>query len=152
MLFMAEKIVRYTLERKHNAWNIPAKTRVIEIKCGIGLHAAREIVERCRELERVLFDGGAYTLSEPEAIKYLEKNVFVIIESGVHHHGVEKDKAKEIKQDYSMGHHTIESLAEKHGLDEKKVWHVLHDKVEMPKIMVIKKTIKKKKPRAKSNR
>lgn len=152
MLFMAEDISRYTLERKHDAWNIPTETRVVEIKCGIGIHTAMKIVERCRELEKVLFDGGAYTLSEPEAIQYLEQNAFVIIESGVHHHGVDKEKVKQIKLDYSMGHHTFESLAEKHNLDEKKIWHVLHDKVEMPKITVIKKTIKKKKPRAKGNR
>jgi hypothetical protein len=146
---MAENIARYTLERKHDVWSIPAETRVLEIKCGIGMHTAREIVERCRELEKVLFDGGAYTLTAPEAVEYLRQNAFVIIESGVHHHGVDEEKVKEIHLDYAMGHHTIESLAEKHGLDEKKIWHVLHNKVESPKITVIKKSIKKKKSSAK---
>lgn len=148
---MAENIARYILEGKHDIWNIPTETRVLEIKCGIGMHIAMKIIEQCRELEKVLFDGGAYTLSEPEAIEYLRQNAFVIIESGVHHHGVDREKVKQIKLDYNMGHHTLESLAEVHGLDEKKVWHVLHDKVEIPKI-TIRKTIKKKKPRTKSNR
>jgi hypothetical protein len=119
--------MEFTLREKHDIWQIPPEIHVLRVECGIGLHTAEKIIEQCRELEAVVFTGDAYPLSG-EALEFLKDKVFIGLAGEMHHHGVDKETAKEIKEKWARGDHTVESLSKEYALPKPVVWHVIYEK------------------------
>jgi len=120
--------IKYTLETKKDLWNIPDETRVLRIKCKLSQHAASKIIEQCREIEKIIFEGHAYALTEKSVIEYLEPLVFVIIKGEVKGHGLDEKTADKIRELYATGGHTLESLAIDFNTTKEVIWHVVNDK------------------------
>lgn len=127
---MAEHLVRYALEHKHDIWQIPPETRVLYVNCKLSHNSAVKVIERCRELERMVFSGYSYSLTSAETIKYLEDKVFVEIYGRSKGHGLDPRLADDIRHMYETGGHTIQSIAQELGLSENTVWHAIHERLK----------------------
>lgn len=123
------QLAEFVLEHKEDVWRVPAETRVLKVNCGISLHAATEIVSRCRELDKIIFSAGAFLLAEREAKDYLRAEIYqVTVEEEFAQHRVQHNAAKKIKELYARGDHNLHSLALQFGLTRDEVWQIVHDK------------------------
>ena len=123
-----QELKKATIEHKEDIWKIPESCHIVYVNCALEHYSARELVERCRELQRIVFSGPAYALTGEDTKRFLETNAFLVIRSAVRHHGVEEELAKEIKHLYASGHYTLDRLSEKFRLSEHTLLHVIHDK------------------------
>jgi len=123
-----EKLERYPLEYKEDVHRIPTRTRVLRIECKLSEHSARKIIEKCREIEKIVFAGHAYALTERSVIDYLRGLVFVEIEGEQEHHGVSKEKAERIRRLYARGDYHLDQLVREFLLPKDVIWHIVHEK------------------------
>lgn len=119
---------RSILEHKEDIWKISEDTRILEIRCKFSMHSAVKLIERCRELEKIVFLGNAFALTSDDVIKYLNQFVFVHIKGEVGAHNIKESVAKEIRRLYSTGSETIPNLSLKFKIPEYLVWYVIHEK------------------------
>ncbi len=124
-----EVLAEFVLEHKEDIWKIPPETRVLQINCGITIQIAKEIVMRCRELDKIIFAGNAFLLTSREAKDYLNAEIYhVTVEGEFAHHNVPENIAKQIKELYARGDSNLDSLALQFNLPKEKIWHVIHKK------------------------
>jgi len=124
-----QQLAEFTLEYREDIWKIPSETRVLRINCILSMHAAKEIVMHCRELDKIIFSGNAFSLTSREVRDYLSAEIYHIAVKGeFEHHGVQPEIAGEIKKLYARGDYNLESLAVKFSLPRETIWHIIHGK------------------------
>ena len=134
-----QELIEFTIENREDIWKIPPETKVIRIDCGLAMHAAKEIVLRCRELDKIIFSGNAFNLTEREVRDYLNAEIYhIAIEGEFTHHGVPPKIADAIKKLYARGDHNLDSLALKFRLPKEKIWHIIHGKAPPQRKKLIK--------------
>lgn len=123
-----EELEEYTLEYKEDVHRVPEGARVLRVECKLSEHAARKILEKCRELEKIVFAGHAYALMEEGVAEYLRGWVFVEIEGEHTHHGVPEEKAERIRELYARGDYHLDQLSREFVLPKNVIWHIVHEK------------------------
>ena len=117
-----------TAEYKEDLWRIPADTYKLNVKFVLSMHAAQEIVMRCRELHRLVIGRHVWASMRQNVKDYLTENVHVEISGDVEGHGVSLIIEKEIRQTYDLGHKSIHQLSLDYKLPYEVVKHILEGK------------------------
>ena len=73
----------FTVNTREDIWRIPADTSILTVNCSLSMHTANEIVEKCRELHRLIIDGQVYARLNNEIREYLNENLHVEIRGHV---------------------------------------------------------------------
>ena len=122
-------LAEFTLDHKEAVWKIPPETRVLRIDCNITLSMAKEIIMRCRELDRIIYSGSAFYATPREAKDYLSAEIYhVTVEGEIEQHGVPENIAKEIRELYARGDTNLDLLSLQFKISKEKVWHIIHGK------------------------
>jgi hypothetical protein len=123
-----QELERAVIEHKEDIWKIPESCHIVYVNCALEHYSARELIERCRDIQKIVFSGPAYALTNGETKEFLKENAFVFVRSAVRHHGIDEAIEKEIKNLYASGHYTLHRLSEKFRLSEHTLLHIIHDK------------------------
>ena len=118
----------FIIEHREDSWNVPPETRILTVNCGLNLHSAQKIMEKCRVLERMIFAGHAYALTGQETKDYLSEQVFVEIKGDVQSHNLDTETVEKIEEMSRLWHHTSETIAEELGITSEQVKHVIQKK------------------------
>jgi len=86
------------VEYKEDLWRIPADTGILIVKFQLSMNAAKEIVNRCRELDRLVIDGRNWVVMLKEVKDYLTEQVHVDIKGDVIEHQISKITEDEIRE------------------------------------------------------
>lgn len=118
----------FVLEHKEDVWTLPEDTRILRVNCKLNHNAAMQIIERCRELEEIIFEANAHGLTEEGTKKYLNDWVLVSIEGEHRKHKVTQEEADEIRELYARGDHHLDTLSRQFELPKRVVWRIIKEK------------------------
>jgi len=115
------------VEYKEDLWRIPADTGILIVKFQLSMNAAKEIVDRCRELDRLVVNGHNWAVMQKEVKDYLTEQIHIVIEGDVEHN-ISKITEDEIREKYNMGHKSIEQLSKDYGIHYDDLKHIIEGK------------------------
>jgi len=138
---------KFTIEYKEDIWKIPIETKIMKILCKLNLHAAEQIITKCRELEKLIISASAWDLMDPPVKQYLENHIYIQIEGKPKQHPLNREEKKKIQFLYQTGGHNLETLANEFNISKNEVWEALKErpfKDEGIDHLIKKKKVKKK--------